>query len=259
MWASRSTLSAYESLAAAYDDLTCDHAHGAWLARVEDLAIDHGLAGGDVLDVACGTGKSFLPMLERGYRVTACDGAPAMATRAAAKAPAADVYVADMRDLGFTARRFDLVTCLDESLNQLPDEEALHDAFRAAAGVLRADGVYVFDLLTLRSFEQHFGRAWCRHTAQRMFVWEGCALETERPGCEADGVLDLFENGPDGTWTHRRIALAERHFPRGVVREALSAAGLECFGPYGMQADGSLYRGALEWRDTKAVYVARRR
>ena len=31
-----------------------------------------------VLDVACGTGKSFLPLLERGYDVTACDISEAM-------------------------------------------------------------------------------------------------------------------------------------------------------------------------------------
>ncbi len=255
---SPSALTAYESLAGAYDDLTSDHRYEEWLATLEGLALRHGLAGRDVLDVACGTGKSFLPLLARGYRVVACDLSPAMAALAAAKAPEAEVLVADMRRLPLAGRRFDLVTCLDDALNHLPDEAALRAAFRAAAGVLRPGGIYVFDLNTVRMFEELFGRPWSRRTDQRMFVWEGCALEGEGPGCRADGLLHVFEEAGDGTWLHQDVVLGEQHFPQRVVREALAAAGLECFGPYGMQTDGSLYRAALEWRDTKAIYVARR-
>ena len=39
--------------------------------------------GERVLDVACGTGKSFMPFLARGWDVTACDLSPAMLARAA--------------------------------------------------------------------------------------------------------------------------------------------------------------------------------
>ena len=251
-------LSAYESLAPAYDDLTADHDHDTWLSRLEELAIDHGLAGRDVLDVACRTGRSFAPLLRRGYRVTACDASPAMAALAAGNAPGADVYVADMRAPGLGEGRFDLVTCLDGALNELPDRDALRDAFRAAAALLRPGGVYLLDLVSLRDLEAGFGHAWCRQTAQRMFVWEGCALEGEGPGCSAHGTLHVFEKATRETWTHRQVALARRHFPKAEVHAALADAGLVASGPYGMQPDGSLFGRALEWRDSKIVYVARR-
>ena len=64
---------AYDALAPAYDILTADYDYDAWLSAIERVAIAHGLTGRRVLDVACGTGKSFLPLLERGYEVTACD------------------------------------------------------------------------------------------------------------------------------------------------------------------------------------------
>src|SRR5215216_7107442 len=90
----------YDVLAPAYDVLTAGHAHDAWLRAIERLALAHGLRGRRLLDVACGTGKSFEPLLRRGYEVTACDGSPAMVAHARARAGAtARVEVADMRAL----------------------------------------------------------------------------------------------------------------------------------------------------------------
>src|SRR4051812_45169006 len=104
---------AYDDLAPAYDLLTADYPYERWLARLLALASEHGLRGGAVLDVACGTGKSFLPLLARGWDVVGCDISAAMLARAAEKAPAAELVQADMRSLDRLGS-FDLVTCLDD-------------------------------------------------------------------------------------------------------------------------------------------------
>ena len=106
------------SAAPAYDILTADYRHDRWLAVLEALAREHGLSGHALLDVACGTGKSFLPLLARGYRVVGCDISPAMLALAAEKAPEVQLVQADMRTLGRLGA-FDLVTCLDDALNYL--------------------------------------------------------------------------------------------------------------------------------------------
>jgi ubiquinone/menaquinone biosynthesis C-methylase UbiE len=91
---------AYAVLAPAYDLLTAEYAYGPWLTAIERVAREHGLRGHRLLDVGCGTGKSFLPLLERGFEVTACDISPEMVEMDRQKGGGrARVHVADMRDL----------------------------------------------------------------------------------------------------------------------------------------------------------------
>ena len=77
---------AYNTLAPFYDRFTAHHDYDLWTGGLLQLAYAHGLRGTRVLDAGCGTGKSFLPLLERGFEVTACDGSSAMLDVAASKA-----------------------------------------------------------------------------------------------------------------------------------------------------------------------------
>ena len=112
---------AYDALASGYDTLTRDYAYDRWLPALEQLAHDHGLAGHRVLDVACGTGESFLPLRARGYEVTGCDISAEMLGRARRKAPDVLLHHLDMRELPVLGS-FDLVTCIDDGLNYLLEE-----------------------------------------------------------------------------------------------------------------------------------------
>lgn len=72
------------------------------------------VAGRDVLDVGCGTGRHSLQLAALGAHVTAVDFSPGMLARARAKPGAARVHFVE-HDLGaalpFAACAFDLVTC----------------------------------------------------------------------------------------------------------------------------------------------------
>src|SRR6476469_8915642 len=149
------TLAAYELLAPFYDSYTAGFGHERWLTNLEAIAIEHGLRGNRLLDVGCGTGKSFLPMLARGYEVTACDISPAMVLLARERAGDASVLVADARDLPVLGR-FDLVTSLDDALNYVLSDEELGMTFAGIAGNLRPGGIFVFDLTTIAAYRQFF-------------------------------------------------------------------------------------------------------
>src|SRR4051812_22850285 len=89
---------AYEGLAPYYDALTAGSDYEAWTSHVLALVRGYGACGVRLLDVACGTGKSFEPFIRRGFEVTACDASPAMLAQAARRAPGVHLVEADMRE-----------------------------------------------------------------------------------------------------------------------------------------------------------------
>jgi ubiquinone/menaquinone biosynthesis C-methylase UbiE len=133
---------AYDLLASAYDLLTGGYAYDRWITALEQLARRHGLTGTRVLDVACGTGHSLLPWLDRGYVAVGVDVSAGMVARARAKAGGrADVHVGDMRALPAGLGPFDLVTCLGDGLNHLMEVEDVTAALREMHRVLVPGGL----------------------------------------------------------------------------------------------------------------------
>ena len=86
--------SAYDAFAPFYDGFMAASDYESWTAQILELAARHGLAGRSVLDVACGTGKSLLPLRRRGYDVTGCNFSPAMPAGAPPDHGAGDAGVA---------------------------------------------------------------------------------------------------------------------------------------------------------------------
>lgn len=246
----------YDLFAPHYDAFTSASDYENWTERVLALARRHGLQGEAALDLACGTGNSFLPLLRRGFAVTACDISPAMLAEAAMKAPEARLVQADLRALPELGS-FDLVTCVDDSLNYLLDREELLAAFRGVAANLAPDGVVVFDLNSLRAYRETFARDSVMEAGGAVFAWRGEAGGEEPEGCEAAAVVEVF--APAGNGLYERIITRheQRHFPRAEVVEALGAAGLECVAVMGALDSGELVEPAAEEAHLKVVYIAR--
>src|SRR5918997_5404153 len=174
---------AYERLAPYYDELTRNHDYDAWTHHLEQTALALGLNGRRLLDAACGTGKSFLPLLRRGYDVTASDISPRMVAAARAKAPEAEVFVADIRTLGRIGS-FDLVTCLDDSVNYLAGDGDLDAALESLAANLAPRGVLVFDVNTLATYRTTFARDMTQEGPGVFLAWRGGCRPDAGPGCQ---------------------------------------------------------------------------
>jgi SAM-dependent methyltransferase len=250
-------LEAYERMAPSYDAFTAHHRYDEWTATLEQLAREAGLRGRRLLDVGCGTGKSFLPFLERGYDVTACDLSPAMAAIAAGKAACrARVSVHDVRTLPVLGE-FDLVCFLDDALNYLHGPAEVRAALESMAANLAPGGVLVFDTNTLLTYRTFFATLSVVVGEGEVLVWDGQTPADLPAGGLARATLEMLRAEPDGTWSRTYSHHIQRHHDASAVRSALVAAGLEPVAPRGMNLDGSLSDGLDELGNTKAIFVAR--
>ncbi|HKP21866.1 MAG TPA: methyltransferase domain-containing protein [Thermoleophilaceae bacterium] len=247
----------YQRLAPFYDELTREHDYDGWTHHLEQRALEFGVSGRRLFDAACGTGKSFIPFLERGYSVTGCDISSEMVALARAKAPAADLFVRDIRELDRVGS-FDLITCIDDSLNYLIDDGDLEAAFAGLAANLAPDGVLLFDLNTLSTYRTTFGRDMTLDGPGVFLAWRGQCDEDEEPGCIAELIIEAFSETDDGRYRRVTTRHIQRHHQREEVESALAAAGLHAVGVFGLLPDGSLDTLADDHLHHKLVYYAQR-
>jgi SAM-dependent methyltransferase len=251
-------LATYEALANAYDELTADYGHDRWLTVLERLAVEHGLAGRRVLDVACGTGKSFVPLLDRGYDVTACDLSPSMVAVAQARLPdPARAFVADMRALPALAE-FDLVTCLDDAVNYLLEPRDLEAALASMRSALRPGGLLVFDTNTLLTYRTAFASDWVSEGAEHLFCWRGESDPRAAGGAVHAATADVFTRAAGARWTRTTCRHLQRHHPRRAVERSVARAGLLLRAVHGQTPGARLHPDADEQSHSKLVFVAQR-
>lgn len=243
----------YDNLAAFYDDHTraWGYEYEHWSNSLLELAEAAGLKGNRLLDVGCGTGLSFIGLLERGFQVTACDISPAMIEQARAKVgDRAELIVADMRELPEIGE-FDLVWAVNEPLNYLRAREELEAALAGMRRNAAPRGVVLFDLLSLRISRALFAGESVHEEGGRRFLGRGDLSAGEVVPDVIGTVRFEIEGEPGSTHVHRL-----RHFSEAEVLRAIEAAGLRCESVFG-ELEGSLYPGLDEEAHNMAVYVCR--
>ena len=249
---------AYDTLAPFYDRFTAHHDYDLWMGGLLHLAYRHGLAGQRALDAGCGTGKSFLPLLERGFEVTACDASAAMLDVAASKvAPhGVSLHCRDLRALD-PLGEFDLITCLDDVANYLTDPAELTAALVGLAANLRPGGLLVFDANTLDTYRGFFSDTAVLEEERLMMVWRGLVGERFGPGEVALAALDIFCESPEG-WTRTTSLHEQRHHPRETVERCIEDAGMRRVAVYGQDPAVKFDAELDELRHSKAIYLVTR-
>jgi SAM-dependent methyltransferase len=254
---SRAAEVAYEAIAPFYDDFTAHHDYEIWLGNLLPELKRLGLRGNRLLDVACGTGKSFIPMLERGWKVTACDISAGMVELARGKVDgAAELSVTDMRELPRFGE-FDLVWCLDDAVNYLLGSEELERALGGMRRNLREEGLLMFDVNTLQAYRTFFAEEVVVERNGRRLLWRGRSSADAEAGSISEASFEVLPaEGEDGPRIPPEMH-RQRHFPEAEVLAALEATGFECLEVFGHGHDAALKQPLLDEVHTKAVYIAR--
>jgi len=245
-------LVAYESFAAIYNDFNHANDYETWVGRVLLPEMRrHGLPPkGRALDVGCGTGRAFRPLLQRGWRVQGCDLSPEM-LRLAAEVGKDEVplTVADMRDLPHLGD-FDLVFSLNDSVNYLLGDRDLVLALSAMGRNLTRDGLLVFDVNASSTYaSSYFGERRVENRGSN-WLWSG----------RGEIAPAIFESEISGDRLAAPIRHLERFRSESEVRGAMRAAGIETVAALGMSevADEILLSTPLdEERDYKLVFIGR--
>jgi SAM-dependent methyltransferase len=254
-----SAAEAYDRYAAVYDETNAENNYEMWLGEVLLPELEkRGLRKGWALDVGCGTGRAFEPLLGRGWKVLGCDPSAAMLAEAERKfGSQVQLLNLDARELPALAptagapegEGFDLVLLLNDIVNYLTEDGDLERAF---AGIRRnlnsGHGLAVFDTNTLSLFRSSFSVG-VVHKGEGT-EWRGMTASGE-PGTTFEASFDGRGMEPH---VHR-----QRHWTLDEVDEALERCGLRKLATLGQRE--APHRVLLsdspdEERDHKVIHIA---
>lgn len=219
---------AFELIGAYYDRLMRGVPYTDWVDYVEKLLDRFDAQPHVVLDLACGTGKVGAEMARRGYRAFGVDLSEGMA-RIAVEQGRLPAAVQDARALGLRGEAFDLVVSLYDSLNYVLEPEGLLNCFQDVRHCLKGDGVFIFDLNTIRALALDlFTQNNLRSREPLLYSWKS-RWDPDARVCTVDMWFKWRGGGPEREF-------AEVHRQRGYdddeVRGLLQAADLKLYAVY---------------------------
>lgn len=254
-----SARAANDRFAAIYDEWNSQNDYEMWLGEVLLPELErHGLRKGWALDVGCGTGRAFDPLLARGWQIVGCDVAPRMLAEAGRKF-GSRVQLLNNDACSLPSIRpapglpeeeaFQLILLLNDVVNYLTEDGDLELLFLGIKRNLDRDqGLAVFDANTLAQFRD----AYASEVSEEVGEWRWRGLTDEvKPGAVCEGE---FSGGGITTHIHR-----QRHWTIKQVKAGLEAAGLHCLAAVGQREEGGRVLLATppdEERDAKVVYIA---
>ena len=213
----------YGDFAEAYDALTFNVPYDEiadYYAKILGGMTD----GKRLLDMGCGTGSLTVRLAERGFDVIGQDASPDMLTFAAAKSDKVTWVCQKMEETELGEEVDAIISTLD-SVNHLPDREAVGQCFRRAAQNLKSGGAFVFDVNTIRKHRETLGDNTFVYDVDGVYcVWTNTFDPTNNG---VDIELDLFFEEEDGSYSRGGESFREIAFSERELREMLAAAGFE--------------------------------
>ncbi len=139
----------FDLIAPFYDELVSWAPYELWtdilLARLRESGLNE---NDRVLDAACGSGLSTIPLARSGFRVTGMDRSGAMLELARGKVLSAGLSVelrsADLLNMNFD-EAFHAVICMHSGLDYILRLDELQRVFHNVRGCLRTGGLFAFD------------------------------------------------------------------------------------------------------------------
>ena len=223
-------MSAYETLAGAYDALTQDVGYEKRADFLEKLMRRNKPDVHTVLDLACGTGTMTWLLASRGYEMIGVDSSTEMLAQAMSKTgegipplflqqsmPKLDLY-----------GTVDAAVCCLDSLNYLTNPKDVQRTFARLHLFIAPGGVLVFDINTVEKLAALDGQVFLDENEETYCVWR---TEYQRNICSY--YMDIFRRNADDTWEREFELHRERGYTVAELTAWLKDAGFGSIRTYG--------------------------
>ncbi len=221
---------------------------------------------GPVVDLACGTGRMFVPLLRDGHDVVGVDRAVPMLERAArrlSRLPSARrargaLIRGDLRAIAFRPR-FALAVCAFHSIQHLVATDDLLQFLARVRESLLPDGWFAFDILALdaewmaRDPERRWARTIFRHptTNERLIYTTNHIYDPVRQALHMRVYYQPVDDKGNVAGPERIVRLCHRQLSPDDVATLLDKSGFRL-----LNAFGGFHGAPLDDLSDEHVYVA---
>ena len=241
----------YDQLAWFYDRYWGPRFHDAARPVLETLLYSTLASGDSIAELCCGSGHLTAELVARGYQVTGIDASIEMLRCARRRAPTARLLCADVPTCPLSGGSFSAAVSTFDSINHLTSPDAVKSTFRCANQLLRAGGVFVFDVNT----DEAYMSEWMKSSAvvepdAALFV-RGSYDESAHLGRT---LITMFRCS--GGWHRTDVEVNQRCYPASELAEWLGVAGFRDVAAHHAAAvgmSGDLARGRMFLRGIKAA------
>ncbi len=213
----------YTSLAPIYDEIGMSSFARQFVPSMLDYAQRNDWLGRQILDLGCGTGTGILTLADSNFNLIGADQSDAMLEVAAASDDTVQWEKVDIRDLGDTFGRQDMVLASDV-LNEMDNVRDLQAVFAGVHEMLREKRPFMFDMHTIAGLTQRgtVGDQLLYESAD-ILVFARNTFDYERQTATRNHIT--FRKGADDTWTRLETVRVLRAFPIQAIISLLQRSG----------------------------------
>jgi SAM-dependent methyltransferase len=152
-----------------------------------------------ILDVACGTGRHYIPLMQKGYEVKGVDLSQNMLNILRKKADGLalkpDIFRKDMRDIDF-ADEFHAIICMNSAFQYLLTDDDILKTLRMFHKSLEYRGVVIIDMMNFLSL---LGRY--KENIIRNYSVDGIKIKQ---------AIEHSVDNVSAIWNHREFGIIEK-------------------------------------------------
>jgi SAM-dependent methyltransferase len=220
----------YGEFAYIYDELMRDVDYEQWISFFKErVTHDNKKHPIRVLDIGCGTGEIAIRLAKEGYEVVGVDLSEDMLAVANNKAMEAGVrvefYQQDMVEIS-GLEPFDVIVIFCDSLNYLRTEEDVQKTFQNVFGLLKHDGLLLFDVHSVYKMDSIFlDGPFVSSDEEVSFIWN--CFEGEHPHSVEHELSFFVKNEHNDDYTRFDEFHEQRTFPIQTFKNWLEEIGFK--------------------------------